>query len=356
MKGLIRVSQPYVLSKYLGAVLGSPIAAGTAPCQIAVSPNGMVAAAYNESNALQLFNTATNAVYQVVTGTGSAPTIPDPVMVFTPDSSLLYTIDPASNSVKRIVVATGAITSISVGTSPQGLAISPDGSIIYVVNKTSNDITKIIVATGVTSTISTGVSMGGDIAFTPDGTLAFAGGFSSNMIVRIVVATGATSTIDFGNHQSGLAITSDGRTLWVVTSQGFRSYTIGTSTINAGIAHGVGSPGGCYIDPTNSYVFTYGFTLNVVKKLTIGTGVVSTINTGQGPNQIAISPDGTVAYVACGNNNTISRIDVRTDAVATISAGNAGYYLAYGRDGRRVYLSNYSGNSLSVIDTLAAAA
>src|SRR5207244_4394958 len=67
---------------------------------------------------------------------------------------------------------------------------------------------------------------------------------------------------------------------------------------------------------------------------------------------IAITPDGTRAYVTNFTSNNVSVIDTSTNTVvATATVGSAPYGVAITPDGTRVYVSNTLSNNVSVIDT-----
>jgi len=84
---------------------------------------------------------------------------------------------------------------------------------------------------------------------------------------------------------------------------------------------------------------------------TVTNTVVATIPVGDGPFGVAITPDGTRAYVA-NLGGTVSVIDTVTNTViATVPVGGSPRGVAITPDGARVYIANQSSNSLSVIDT-----
>ena len=134
-------------------------------------------------------------------------------------------------SVSVVNVADGAVSTISIGDHPIGVAITPDGTKAYVANNYGNTVSVINVATGAASTISTGIGNGPDgVAITPDGTKAYVTGASSTKLSVINVATGSVSDdIIVGGQSKGVAITpcallsqtvsADGRTVTVSGSQ-----------------------------------------------------------------------------------------------------------------------------------------
>ena len=81
--------------------------------------------------------------------------------------------------------------------------------------------------------------------------------------------------------------------------------------------------------------------------------VVATIAVGQTPFGVAITPDGTRAYVTNQNSNTVSVIDTATNTVvATIPVGLRPAGVAITPDGTRAYVANVCrDNTVSVIDT-----
>ncbi len=85
--------------------------------------------------------------------------------------------------------------------------------------------------------------------------------------------------------------------------------------------------------------------------------VIATISlaAGSSPVGIAITPDGTQAYVTNVFNNSVSVIDTAAPqmVIATIPVGANPSTIAITPDGTQAYVVNSSGNSVSVIDTAA---
>ena len=67
---------------------------------------------------------------------------------------------------------------------------------------------------------------------------------------------------------------------------------------------------------------------------------------------VAVSPDGTRAYVTNNDSSSVSVIDIATLAlIATINVGGCPRALALSPNGARAYVTNNCGDYLSVIDT-----
>ncbi|EOD08788.1 hypothetical protein EMIHUDRAFT_311940 [Emiliania huxleyi CCMP1516] len=185
-------------------------------------------------------------------------------IAISPGGGALFVADFNNHKIRRVEVATGAVTTIAgsgedgdadgVGDAaefcgPRGLAISPDGGALFVADSENHKIRRVEVATGAVTTIS-GSGEGGDadgvgdaaefydprgIAISPDGSALFVADHDNRKIRRVEVATGAVTTIA-GSGTTGIvdgvgdaadlaspdevAISSDGRALLVKTRDG----------------------------------------------------------------------------------------------------------------------------------------
>jgi YVTN family beta-propeller protein len=79
--------------------------------------------------------------------------------------------------------------------------------------------------------------------------------------------------------------------------------------------------------------------------------VIATIEVGDVPRDVAITPDGSRAYVANQFDGTVSVIDTATNTVtATIPVGDYPFGVAVSPNGSRVYVTNADSDTVSVID------
>jgi YVTN family beta-propeller protein len=96
-------------------------------------------------------------------------------------------------------------------------------------------------------------------------------------------------------------------------------------------------------------------TLSVISTTT--NAIVGTIPVCQTPEEVALNPTGTRAYVACGTFGTPGTVDVidtaASSVIGTISAGLGGFSrgIAVSPDGSRAYVTSIDSGTVGVIDT-----
>jgi YVTN family beta-propeller protein len=308
------------------------------------------------------------------------------------DDNTVSVIDTASNTV---------VATIPVGGFPDGVAITPDGTHAYVTNAFDSNVSVIDTASNtVVTTIPVGSAPNG-VAITPDGArpnesddrhhrpLAYVTNGADNTVSVIDTASNTVvATIPVRQDPTGVAITADGTRVYV-TNQFDDSVSVIDTGSNTVVATIPGFPEfvlpvGVAITPDGAdpyerddrhhqslaYVTNYvptidgsNFPASAVSVIdTASNTVVSTIPVGQYPDGVAITRDGTHAYVANQGDGTVSVIDTgRNKVVATIPVGSAPKGVAITPDGPRpyedarhqplAYVTNLGDNTVSVIDT-----
>lgn len=256
----------------------------------------------------------------------------------TSDGLNLYVADVNNHEIRRIVIASGQVTTLA-GSGVSGFAdnatgtlamfnfprgITTDGRNLYVADTGNNLIRKIAIATGAVTTfagsgaagtadnpIGTSATFNAPSGITTDGVNLYVADTGNNMIRKIVIATG--SVITFAGS----------------VAAGAGDNTTGTS---ATFQH----PGGITTDGFYLYVADTGN--NTIRRIAIASGAVTTMAgaaflaggavdnaigtsaTFSGPS--GITTDGFYLYVADTGNNTIRKIAIATTAVTTL-AGSA---------------------------------
>lgn len=269
-------------------------------------------------------------------GTGTATLFKNPVQVTT-DGTSLYLADTGNHTIRQIVIASGEVSTLAgsagntghndaVGTAalfntPYG--ITTDGSNLYVSETGNNTIRKIVIATGQVTTIAGSAGDTGSTdgigtsarfniptAITTDGENLYVTDTSNYTIRKIVIETGEVTTL-----------------AGIVGSIG--------SDDGPGTVARFNFPYGITTDGTNLYI---GDTANAtIRQLVIATADVTTLAgspgmTGSiddiGVNARFMSPegmtsDGTNLYVPDVSNHTIRKVVIATREVTTL-AGSAG--------------------------------
>ena len=358
-------------------------------------------------------------------GTGTAASFHNPYGMTT-DGTNLYVADTGNDTIRQVVIGTAAVTTLAGqaggssgsadGTATaasfyQPVGITTDGNNLYVVDSRNCTIRKIVIATGAVTTLAgqTGVwgatdgagsaaSFGYPQGITADGSDLYVADTYNDTIRKIVIATGAVTTLAGQAGVRGSAdgtgsaasfyqpygITTDGTNLYVTDSYNdtIRKIVIATGAVTTlagqvgvhGSADGIGTaasfyqPYGITTDGTNLYVADRNN--NTIRTIVIATGAVTTLagqagvsgsTDGSGSAARFMAPgditcDGTNLYVADTVNDTIRKIVIGTDAVTTL-IGKAGYDGSAEGSGAQALLDRPAGlttdgHSLYVVDSL----
>ena len=265
-------------------------------------------------------------------GTGSAASFYNPGGVTT-DGTYIYVADYSNQEIRKVSIATGVVTTLA-GSTTSGSAdgigsvarfynpsgITTDGTNLYVADMSNNEIRKVVIATGAVTTFAGSTTAGSDdgtgttarfcnpSGIATDGTNLYVADYGNNEIRQIVVATGAVTTL------AG-------------------STTVG-SLDGTGIAAQFKNPYGLTMDGTGLYVTDYGN--NEIRQVVVPTGVVTTLagSTTSGSadgtasaasfhDPAGITTDGINLYVADYANNEIRKIVIATGAVTTLAGSTS---------------------------------
>jgi sugar lactone lactonase YvrE len=258
----------------------------------------------------------------------------------TTDGKSIYVVDSNNFTIRKVVIATGAVTTLagSAGSSgstegtgaearfnfPSG--ITTDGTNLFVADVSdigNYTIRKVTIATGkVTTLAGNDGSLGAVVTITPtvqisfpqsvttDGTNVYVTGGGNFTIRKVVIATGAVTTLAGSAGSSG-------------------------STDGTGMGASFNFPIGIATDGTNLFVTDVSDIGNyIIRKVAIATGTVTTLAVNDGSigsihessgvvSPQGITTDGTNVYVADSGDFTIRKVVIATGAVTTM-AGSAG--------------------------------
>ena len=272
------------------------------------------------SNNVSVIDTQTNTVIGSPIAVGTNPI----GVALTPDGRFVYVTNASSNTVSVIDHATNTAVGspILVGAQPIGIAVTPNGGFAYVANANSNTVSVINTATDtvVGSPILVGARSIG-IAITPNGSFAYVTNQLGNTVSVINTATNTVvgSPIPVQTEPTGIVVTPDGRYTYLT------NYTSGSvSVINTATNTQVGSPitvgvqpNGIAITPDGKFVYVRNTGSNTVSVIDTTTNAVITsipVPTTPPTGSIAITPDGRFAY-ATSSTNTVTVINTATNTV-----------------------------------------
>src|SRR5512143_4098780 len=302
-------------------------------------------------------------------GTGTAATFHTPYGIAT-DGTSLFVADTGNSTIRKIDIASGLVSTLTGSAGVPGSAngtgtaalfhtpsgITTDGTSLYGADSGNNTIRKIDIASGLVSTLTGSAGLPGSadgpvtsatfnlpFGTTSDGTNLYVADTGNNTIRKIDIASGLVSTL--------------------TGSAGVPGSTDGTGT--AATFH---TPYGIATDGTSLFVADTGN--NTIRKIDIASGVVTTLagsagvtgstnGTGAGASfnhPAGITIDGTILYVADTGNDIIRKVVISSGVVTTLAgiAGNPGSFDATGTAAsfaRPVGIAS-SGSILYVADTL----
>jgi YVTN family beta-propeller protein len=304
-------------------------------------------------------------------------------MRFAPDGKRLYVTESESGTVAVIDPAAGRVLDhlSTGGEQPAGLELAPGGELLAVANSYGDSVTLIDLRTGRIARRLPLRGMPCDVAFTPDGSILCVALCQLDEVALVDIAKGEVAArIPVGSHPRALAITRGGLlvclnsasgSVSVIDVQGQRVVRrIQTPAVNLrGVAL---RPDGrvAYVTgqraqnerPTETAV---GVWSNQMFAVSLGGGIVDNIwldllgKNAADPDGVALSADGSRAYVACGGGHTVQSIRLGGDGYDLRLAADVGCDprgVALSPDGKEVWVANYLGNNLTVLDAATLAA
>jgi YVTN family beta-propeller protein len=254
-----------------------------------------------------------------------------------PAGTFAYVTNNGSNSVSKINLSNDTVvTTIAVGSGPWGVAINPAGTFAYVTNNGSNSVSKINLSNDtVVTTIAVGSGPWG-VAINPAGTFAYVTNNGSNSVSKINLSNDTVDTTiavyDFWSdatqsQPTGVAINPAGTFAYVThvdeQTGSISKINLATDTVVARIRN-TRFHWDMAINPAGTFAYVTNWSgNNSVSKINLATDtVVATIAVGECPNGVAVNPAGTFAYVTnqCGIGS-VSKINLATDTVVAIPIG-----------------------------------
>ena len=185
----------------------------------------------------------------------------------------------------------------------------------------------------------------------------YTGNYDDDTMSLIDTATNQVvgSPIPTGNGPDSIAISPDGKTLYVTSGDG--DITVVNTQTNQVVTTISGLPPLETIaispDGKTAYVSSPNEDVVVVIDLQTNQVVGSPIKVGEAPIGVAFSPDGKVVYVVNDDDDNVSVIDTATRQVvgSPIPVGEEPINVVFSPDGKTAYVNNEADDNVSVIDT-----
>lgn len=179
--------------------------------------------------------------------------------VVTPDGSLVYLGDVAKSQTYIYSIPSFTVVPAGfIGQTPDFLMVSPDGTRLYVISQADNTIAVYNTSDQTLITTVGGLDIPTSMAIAPDGSKVYITSANSN-IVDILDATTLTldpSPINVGVFPTGIAVTSDGLTAYVVNNVSNDLYQIDLVTKNAvQVATGLSAPIAISLTPDDAVAY-----------------------------------------------------------------------------------------------------
>jgi len=273
-------------------------------------------------------------------------------------SPFAYIANGSHNGVTVIDTSTNnPVTTITVGSDPEGVAVNTAGTYVYVANNGDNTVSVINTSTNsVAATIPVGGSPYG-VAVNTAGTFVYVANVGGSSVSVIDTNAGSVvATIPVGEEPEGVAVNPAGTYVYVTNSADSPGtvsvINTSTNTVVATIPVGT-NPFGVAVNHAGTYAYVTNVgdgTVSVINTTT--NSVVTTVKVGSEPEGIAVNPAGTYVYVPNDGDGTLSIIDTSTNSViATVTLGQGLFGISVTSDGHFVYIANEQDNKLSIIDT-----
>ncbi len=390
-----------VINTATNTVVATVTGVGSVAVGIDISPDGTFAYVSNAGpNTVSVINTATNTV--VATG---GPTGNDPFgLAVTPDGAFVYTANRLGGNVTVINTATNTtVIDISVGNAPWDVAVS--GSLPKPEMDVQGGSPLVSILDGDTTPQAADGTDFGDVnifggSVSRTFTIANSGGsdltLSGTPIVQVSGANGADFSV---TQQPASPVTASGTTTFTIefnaSAAGVRSATVSidnndgdenpydftiqgngianprpdnlayvtnsgsgtvsvidpaTNTVEATIPVGV-FPRGITLTPNGDFAYVANFNSDNVSVINTATNAVEATVLTQRPDDVAVSPDGSLVYVSTLFQGVVV-INTATNSVITnIPVGTSPGGIVFSLDGVFAYVANFSSANVSVIAT-----
>lgn len=257
-----------------------------------------------------------------------------------------YVMQPIESKAETFSVLSSPIT---VGTSPDTIAVNPATNKIYVANVASNDFTIIIGETNHTATY-TAAAHPADVAVNPTGGKAYIACYNAGKVACFNPANGSVTLITAGTNPAAIAINSTTNKIYVANYGSndvteIDGITNATATISVG-----GTPTDIAVNPVTNKIYCVCNGASNVYEIDGATHATSHIALAADPLRVAVNSVTNRIYVVHNATSQVSDIDGATHAVTVIHVGLFPDDVAVNSVTNKIYTADYAAGTVSEID------
>jgi len=244
-------------------------------------------------------------------------------MMFSPDHKRLYVACGGSDLIAVIDVASlKIIDRIPKIPDPETFDLDASGTHLYISNEEDAELTVLDLATKqVVGRYKVGLEPEG-VLLNHDGSVVYAAAEGSNLLHAIALPSGKRTDIPTGTRPRRLALTPDGKQLWVSTELAAQVDVIDTAT--------------------NRVTDEIDFLPPGMRKEDVS------------PVGLVMDRAGKTAYVTLGRADNVAVVDVVSHKVETyLLVGRRPWGIAFDHDQKRLFVANGGSDDISIIDVAA---
>jgi YVTN family beta-propeller protein len=206
------------------------------------------------------------------------------------DGRLIFVSNEDDSKASIVDVATSKVTkSFSMGGEPEGVKTTPDGKFVYITSEDTGTISVLDVAQQkMVKTFKVG-RRPRNVEFLPDGSRAYVNAENDGSVLVVdTTKFEVVKTITLGERgvikPMGLALSNDGKTLYVSSGRGHKVFEIDTASDTIRTSFEVGErPWGLGLSPDGKYLYTANGPTNDVSVVELSTKqVVKKVKVGRG--------------------------------------------------------------------------
>jgi len=337
----VSVSAKKVAAPPFNSVVGT-IAVGSGGRGVAFSPDGTRAYVTNQfNNSVSVINTADNSVVTITGFSSPLGVAAYGTQAYVVNQGNMYGTPASVTVISTVDNSVVATIALPSGVQPSQVAFSPDGTRAYVTDAQSSANGRVVVINTVDRSVSTITGLG----INPEAVAAFGSRlYVTNYYGTVGLSTGSVSVVDTSANNAVIADIVVGRQL------PGRPYGYSACPIRVAL-----SP-----DGTRAYVANVGDgTVSVINTGTnevLANVVVGDPNAGFGVESVAVSSDGATAYALIRNGGTSKMVVIKTadnTVTNTFALGAAGQVfavnMAISPDGSRAYVTSVYGGIVTVV-------